>query len=107
MSFPHNESESHPIFPGYPPKSAVRSDPDCYGGFALPWDPKIWNVHMKACLCLSRMRSFLPIPVKLLHTSPTSLQCQMLWELILPIQDPQAWGSDMGFRTLTPIGESL
>ena len=32
-------------------KTAVRSSPDSYGVHALPWDP----VHMKSCVCLSRM----------------------------------------------------
>ena len=27
--------------------------------------------------------------------------------LFLPVLDPQAWGFDVGLRTLTPVGESL
>ena len=29
--------------------------------------------------------------VELLSTSPTGLQCQMLWELFLPVPDPHMW----------------
>ena len=27
--------------------------------------------------------------------------------VFLPVPDPQAWGLDIGLRTLTPVGESL
>ena len=100
---PHNEPQSPPVFPGDPLRTTFRSNPDSYGASALPWDP----VHMKTCVCLSRMGS--PVPpssMELLHTSPTGLQCQFLQEL-LPLPDPQAWGPDMGLRTLAPVGESL
>ena len=56
MSFPYNESHSPPVFPEYPPRTAVRSNPDSYGASALPWDP----VHMKACVHLSRMGFLFP-----------------------------------------------
>ena len=45
-----------PIFPGGPPRTAVKSDPDFYEDFALPWDP----VHMNVCVCLLRMGSPFP-----------------------------------------------
>ena len=90
-----NKAHSPPVFPGYPLRKAVRSDSDSYGEFALLWDP----VHVKVCVRLFRM--------ELLCTSPTGLQCQMLWGLFLPLSIPQAWGFYVGLRTLTPVGESL
>ena len=56
MSFPDNEPQSSHVFPGDPPRSAVRSDPDGYGVSALPWDP----VDMKSCVHLSRNGSLFP-----------------------------------------------
>ena len=50
--------------------------------------------------------SMSPSPVELLSTSPTGLQCQMLQGLLL-MPDPQAWGPDVGLRTLTPLVDSL
>ena len=47
-----------PAFPGGPPRTAVRFDPDPYGDFALPWDPG----HVKICVWLLRNGSpFLPV----------------------------------------------
>ena len=72
-------------FPGGPPRTAVRFDPDSYGDFALPWDP----VHVKVCVHLLRMGSlFPPVPLELLCTSATCLQCQMHQGLFLPVPDP-------------------
>ena len=45
-----------PVFPGYPPRTAVRFDPDSYGDFALPWDPAL----VKVCVHLLRMGSLFP-----------------------------------------------
>ena len=57
-----------PVFPGGPPRTAVRFDPDSYGDFALPWDP----VHMKVCVRLLRMGSLLPpVPDALGALSPS------------------------------------
>ena len=92
-----------PVFPGGPPRTAVRSDPDSYGDFAFPWDP----VHMKICVHLLRMGSPFPPVLWSSCASPTGLQCQMLRGLFLPVPDPHAWGFDVGLRTLTPVGESL
>ena len=56
---PPQQATFTPAFPGGPPRTAVRSDPDFYGDFALPWDP----VHVKVCVCLLRMGSpFPPVP---------------------------------------------
>ena len=78
-------SHNHPIFPGNPPRTAVRSDPDSYGVSALPWDP----VHMKGFAHLSRMES--PFPTLLWSSCTQTLlalttkcsrhyfsQCQLL-----------------------------
>ena len=45
-----------PVFPGCPPRTAVRFDPDSYGDLTLPWDP----VHVNVCVCLLRMGSPFP-----------------------------------------------
>ena len=50
--------------------------------------------------------SIFPIPVKLLYSSATGLQIQMLWGLFL-ILHSQAGEPDMGLRAPTPVGEPL
>ena len=61
---PPQQATFTPAFPGGPPRTAVRSDPDFYGDFALPWDP----VHVKVCVCLLRMGS--PFPPVLWSSAP-------------------------------------
>ena len=56
MSFPHNNPPSPPVFTEDHPRTAVRCDLDSYGISASPWDP----VHMKVCVCFSRMGSPFP-----------------------------------------------
>ena len=93
---PHNEPQSPPVFLGDPPRTAVRSDPDCYGTSALPWDP----VHMKAYVCLSRMGSlFPPVPWSSCTQAPLAFnarcsggsfsQCQ------IPTRGSLMWGSEL------------
>ena len=53
---PPQQSTFTPVFPGCPPRTAVRFDPDSYGDFALPWNP----VHVIICVCLTRMGSPFP-----------------------------------------------
>ena len=53
---PPQQATFTPVFPGGPPRTAIRSDLDSYGDFALPWDP----VHMKICVLLLRMGSPFP-----------------------------------------------
>ena len=56
---PSQQATFTPVFPGCPPRTAVRFDPDSYGDFALPWD----SVHVKVCVRLLRMGSpFPPVP---------------------------------------------
>ena len=69
----------------------------------MSWDP----VHMKVCVPLYNGVSVSPNLVELLCTSPTGLQCQMLWELFVPVPDHHKWEFDVGLRTLTRVGESL
>ena len=65
------------------------------------------SVHESLCVPFKNGVFVSPGPMELLCTSLTGLQCQMLWGPFLPVPDPQAWGFDMGLRTLTPVGESL
>ena len=53
---PSQQATFTSVFPGGPPRTAVRSDPDSYGDFFLSWDP----VHVKDCVCLLRVGSPLP-----------------------------------------------
>ena len=56
---PSQQATFSPVFPGCPPRTAVRFDPDSYGDLALPWDP----VHVKVRVHLLRMGSpFPPVP---------------------------------------------
>ena len=56
---PSQQATFTPVFPGCPPRTAVRFDSDFHGDFALPWDP----VHVKVCVHLLRMGSlFPPVP---------------------------------------------
>ena len=41
------------------------------------------------------------------YSRHAGLQGQMLWELLVSVPDPQARESDMGLRTLIPMGELL
>ena len=96
---PHNELQSHPVFPGDPERTTGRSDPDAYGVSALPWNP----VHMKACVHLWSGVFVSSSLTELLCTSTTCPHCQMLWGLF-PMPDLQVWEPDMGFRTLYSCG---
>ena len=60
---------------------------------------------MKDCVCLPGVESVSPSPVELLCTNSAGLQSQMPWLRLLPMPDPQVWESDVGLKTLTPMGE--
>ena len=76
MSFPDKEPQSPPVFPGDPPSTAVRFDPDSYEVSALPWDP----VHMKACVHLSRVESLFPqVPWSPCTQAPLALNAICSW----------------------------
>ena len=53
---PSQQATFTPVFPGCPPRTAVRFDPGSHGDFALPWD----SVHVKVCVRLLRMGSPFP-----------------------------------------------
>ena len=72
------------VFPGCPPRTAVRFDPDSLGDFALPWD----SARESLCVPFKNGVSISPSPVELLHTSPTGLQCQMLQWLSPRVRSP-------------------
>ena len=56
---PSQQATFTPVFPGCPPRTAVKFDPDSYGDLALPWDP----VRVKVCVRLLRMGCpFPPVP---------------------------------------------
>ena len=93
---PHNEPQSPPGFPGGPPRTAVRSDPDSYGDFVLPWDP----LHVKVCVRLLRMGSpFPPVLWSSCAQAPLAFsarcsggsfsQCQ------IPRRGDLTWGSEL------------
>ena len=93
------------------PSFPRRSSKNC----SKVWPRLLWSLcfalghsaHESLCAPLKNGVSIFPSSVELLHTSPTDLQHRMLWELFLPMIDPQACVLDMGFRILTPVGESL
>ena len=96
LQCPSPTSHSHPIFPGDPPRNAVRSDPDSYGASALPWDP----VHMKACVHLSRMGSpFPPVPWSSCTEAPLAFKARCSRECFSQCQIPRhgnlTWGSEL------------
>ena len=90
--FPHSE---HPVFPGDPPKTAGRSDPDSYAVSALPWDP----MHMKSCVHPPRVETLFPLvpwcsctqALLAFNTrcSGRSSQCQ------IPRHGNLTWGSEL------------
>ena len=103
MPFPHNKPQSPPVFPGDPPRTAIRSNPDSCGDSVLPLNP----VHMKVCVHISRMGCPLPqVPWGSCTQAPLAFnvrcsggsfsQCQ------IPRHGDLMWGSE-----LTPVGESL
>ena len=80
---PSQQATFTPVFPGCPPRTAVRFDPDSYGDFAL--GP---SARESLCAPFKNGVSVSPSPVELLRTSPTGLQCQMVQGLSLPMPDP-------------------
>ena len=59
------------------------------------------SVHSKSGVSVS------PDSVELLQLSSVGLQSQMLWRLLLPMQDPQAGETGLELRTRTSAGELL
>ena len=98
---PPQQATFTPVFPGGPPRTAVRFDPDSCGDVALPWDP----VHMKACVCLSRIGS--PFPPVLWSSCAQAPLAYNTLVAFLPMLDPQAWRPDIELRTLASVCKSL
>ena len=93
---PSQQDTFTPVFPGSPPRTAVRFDPDSYGDLALPWDP----VHVEVCVRLLRMGSlFPPVPWSSCAQAPMAFnarcsrssfsQCQ------IPAGEGLMWGSEL------------
>ena len=64
-------------------------------------------VVTRFCVSPLRVEFVCPSIVEFLQSNPTGLHSQMLWGLLLPISDPQAWEPDVGLWTFTPVGEPL
>ena len=72
---PSQQAMFTPVFPGCPPRTAVRFDPD------FLWRPHFAlgsTARESLCAPFKNGVSISPSPMELLHTSPTGLQCQML-----------------------------
>ena len=67
---PPQQATFTPVFPGCPPRTAVRFDLGSCGDLALPWDP----VHVKVCVCLLGMGSPFP-PVSWSSCAQAPLAC--------------------------------
>lgn len=102
-SGPHIEPQPPSASPGDPPRPTGRFDPDCYRVSAFPWVP----VHMKAFVCPYRMESLFTPSWGASALKPWCPSTQMLQGILLPMPKPQAGETDMGFRSLTPVGEPL
>ena len=88
---PSQQATFTPVFPGCPPRTAVRFDPDSYGDFALLWD----LVHVKICVCLLRMESQwssctqAPLAFNARCCRGSFSQCQ------IPTRESLMWGSEL------------
>ena len=92
------------VFPGDPPRTASQVQPRFPWCLCFALGPSAREI---LCAPFKNGVSISPSPMELLCASSTGLQCQMLWVLFLPIPDPQVCGTNVGLRTLTPIGECL
>ena len=98
-------SHSHtPTSSGDPSRPAGRFGPGSYEITAFALGPGMREI---LCVPFESEVSIPPNPVKLLQSSPTGLQNQVLWGLLFPILDPWAGRPAVGFRTLTPVREPL
>ena len=98
---PSQQATFTPVFPGCPPRTAVRFDPDSYGDFALPWDP----VHVKVCVHLLRMGSpFPPVLWSSCAQAPLAFNARCSGG---SFSECQILMFDVGLRTLIPVCESL
>lgn len=59
------------------------------------------------CASFKSEVSVSPSPMELLHSSPTSLQSQMLSGLFFLMPDPKTGEPNLGLRSLTPVSKPL
>ena len=100
---PPQQATFTPAFPGGPPRTTARSDPDSHGDPALPWDP----VHAKVCVHLPRMGSLLPPVLWSSYTQVPLVFNARCYGGSFSMPDPHVWEFDVGLRILTPVCESL
>ena len=104
-ALPPQQATVTPVFPGDPPRTAVRSDPGSYGASILPWDP----VHMKASVCLLRMWSPFP-PVLWCSCAQASLafnvRCSSssFSQSQIPRHGDLMWGSELSLLWVSLCG---
>ena len=91
----HSKPKLTPIFSGDFPRPADIYGPDSYGTTALLCGP----MHVKPCVCHPRVESLFPNYCGAPVMKPTSLQSQILWEILSPCQHPQIGEPDVEHRT--------
>ena len=84
------------VFPGCPPRTAVRFNPDSYGDLTLPWGP----VYMKVRVHLLRMRSpFPPVLWSSCAQGPVAFNARCSGGSFSDCQIPRSgdlkWGSEL------------
>ena len=84
--------------------SADRSDTGSSQITASALSPGVCDI---LCAPFKSKISIFPSPLGFLKVSSTLLQSQILWELIFPLQEPQAGEPNMRLRPLTPLEEPL
>ena len=103
-TLPPQQVTFSPCFPRRSTKNYSQVQPRFLWSLCFALGP---SACVSLCVPFKNGVSISPSPVELLGTSPTGLQCQMLRGLFLLVSVPQAWGFDLGPRTLTPVGEYL
>ena len=101
---PHSEPQLPPTTPEGSPRPSGWSGPGSYEVNALSLGP---GAHETLCAPFKNDISVSPIPVEFLRSSPTGLQSQMLWGLLLTMPEPPTGEPDMGLKMLTPVEEPL
>ena len=103
---PCNEPQLPTASTGDPPLLAQSSRPGpvSYEVSAFSLGP---GAHETLCACSKSRVSVSPSPVEFQWSSPAGLQSQILWDLLLPLPDPQAGEPDVGLSTFAPVGELL
>ena len=95
-ALPSQQAIFTPVFPGSPPRTVVRFDPDSHGDFALTWDP----VHVNVCVCLLRMGSpFPPVLWSSCAQAPLAFndRCSRgsFSQCLVPAREALMWGSEL------------